>query len=110
MRQVAAVLEVHGQDRVAGLEEGCIDREVRRRTRVRLQVGVVSTEQTLGAFAANLLGDVDIGAPAVVPATRVSLGVLVGQRRAGGGEYRRRCEVLARDELQSPAKAVQFVE
>ena len=45
VRQVAAVREVHAEDRVARLEQREVDRHVRLRARVRLHVGVLGAEQ-----------------------------------------------------------------
>src|SRR5690606_12915334 len=56
----------------------------------------------------QLFGLVDLAATAVVAAAWVSLGVLVRQRRAEGGENLRAREVLARDELQSTPQPVQL--
>ena len=104
------MLEVHRQHRVTWLEQRGVHREVRRRPRVRLQVGVVGAEELLGPGDADLLGDVDVGAAAVVAPTRVSLGVLVRQRRPGRSQHRRRGEVLARDQLQPAAQPIELIE
>ena len=94
----------HRQHGVAGLQERAVDREVGARAGVRLQVGVLGAEQLLGALDADLLGDVDDLAAAVVALAGVALGVLVGQRRAERGEHRRAGEVLAGDQLQAAAQ------
>ena len=71
--------EAHGQDGVAGHDEGSVGGKVRARAAMRLKVCVIGTEQFLGAGNADVLGDVDVGASAVVPAPGVALGVLVAQ-------------------------------
>ena len=101
VREVAAVREVHAEDRVAGLEDGQVDRHVGLCARMRLHVGVIGAEQRLGARDRERLGDVDEFAAAVVAFARVSLGVLVRQHRAGGFENRAADEVLGRDQLQA---------
>ena len=94
VRQVAAVRELHGQERVARLEQREQRRQVRRRTRVRLHVGVLGPEQLLGTVDGQLLDGVDDLTTAVVPRPRVAFGVLVGQHRAGGFEDGATGEVL----------------
>ena len=110
VREVSAVLEVHGEDGVARLEQRRVDGEVRGGTGVRLQVRVLGTEQLLRARDADLLGSVDVRAAAVVALVRVALGVLVRQRRSGGCQHRRRCEVLAGDQLQSAPQPVELIQ
>ncbi len=69
---------------------------------------MVGPEQLLRPGDADLLGDVDHLAAAVVPATGVALGVLVRQRRAQRGQHGRTGEVLAGDQLQTAAQAVEL--
>ena len=77
---------------------------------MRLQVGVVGVEQRLGPLDADVLGVIDDRATAVVAPTGVALGVLVAQRGAQCGEHGRRGEVLAGDQLQARAQAVELTE
>jgi hypothetical protein len=77
---------------------------------VRLQVRVVGTEERLGPLHADRLGAVDLPASAVVPAAGVALRVLVGQRGPQHGQHRGRRQVLARDELQAAAHAVELAQ
>ena len=95
--EVAAVVERHAHDRVAGLEHRHVGGVVGLGAGVRLDVGVLGAEQLLGAVDRELLGDVDLLAAAVVAAAGVALGVLVGEHRArrrrappGGRSSRRR--------------------
>jgi hypothetical protein len=76
---------------------------------VRLQVGVLRAEELPGPGDADLLGAVDDLAPAVVAASRIALGVLVRQRAAQRGQDGRAGEVLAGDQLQAAAEAVELV-
>ena len=55
-----------------------------RTSRVRLHVGVVGTEQLLGALDGRGLDLVDMFAAAVVTLARIAFGVLVGQARCLG--------------------------
>ncbi len=98
--QVAAVVEAHGQDGVARLQQGLVDGQVGVGPGVGLDVGVLGPEQGAEAVAGQVLHLVDDLVPAVVAPARVPLGVLVGEDRARGGQHRRRGEVLRGDELQ----------
>ncbi len=75
-------------------------RRVRGRTGVRLHIGVLGAEQALRPVDRQLLGDVDEFAAAVVAATRVAFGVLVGENGSLRLEDGPRNEVLARDHLE----------
>ena len=68
----------------------------------------VGAEQRLRPLDRELLGDVDLFAAAVVAATGVALGVLVGQHRALRLQHRDGHEVLGRDHLEIPALALEF--
>jgi hypothetical protein len=77
VRQMPAVRERHAEDRVPGLEEREIDRLVRLRPRVRLNVGELGAEQLLRPLDRNMLHDVDESAAAVVAGAGIALGILV---------------------------------
>ena len=100
MRQVAAVVEPHGEDRLPRLEQCVVGREVGIGPGVRLHVGVLGPEQRSGPVTGQVLHLVDDPVAAVVAAARVALGVLVRQHRAGRREHGRRREVLRGDQLQ----------
>ncbi len=106
--EVAAVVERQAEEGVAGLEQGRVDGVVSLRAGVGLNVGVLGSEQRLGAIDRELLGDVDLLAAAVVPLPGVPLGVLVGQNRTRGLEHRLRHEVLGRDHLECALLAFQL--
>ena len=84
VRQVAAVRQVHAEDRVAGLNHGGVGRLIGLRSGVRLHVGVLGAEELLGALARQVLDDVGELAAAVVALARIAFGVLVGEHAAGG--------------------------
>ncbi len=102
---MAAVRQIHAEDRVARLQERGHRGEVRLRAGVRLHVRVLGAEELLRAIDRELLDLVDDLAAAVVALARQSLGVLVGERRPHRLEHGRRDEVLARDELEPVALA-----
>ena len=109
VRQVPAMGQVLRQERIARLQHREIDRHVRRRTRVRLHVGVLGPEQGPGPRPGQIFDHVDVLASAVVPATGVALGVLVGQHRPGGGEHRGAGVVLGGDQLETIPLTAGFV-
>src|SRR5690606_32897578 len=88
------------------LEQREVCGDVRTRAGVRLDVGVVGTEQRLRPLDGELLDDIDELAATVVPLARKSLGVLVGQDRADGVQDRLAHVVLRRDELDTLALAL----
>ncbi len=108
VREVAAVVERHAHDLVAGLEQRHVDGVVGLGARVRLHVRVLGAEQLLGAVDRELLGDVHLLAAAVVAAARVALGVLVGEHRARRLEHGLGDEVLRGDHLQRVLLAAQL--
>jgi hypothetical protein len=82
--QVTAVREIHAQDGVAWLEGREVDAHVSLGTRMRLDVDVIGAEQLLGAVTRQVLGDIDELAAAVVPFSRVPLGVFIREHGARG--------------------------
>jgi hypothetical protein len=107
--QVAAVVEPHGQDGGARLQQGLVDGQVGVGPGVRLHVGVLGPEQRGGPVAGQVLHLVDDLVAAVVALARVALGVLVGQHRARRGQHGRRGEVLRGDQLQRGLLALQLL-
>ncbi len=81
MREVAAMIQAHAENGVAGAEQRQVDGGIRLRTGMRLHVGIVGTEQLLGAVDGQLFDHVDVFAAAVVALAGISFGVLVGQYR-----------------------------
>ena len=99
VREMAAGREAQAENRVAGLRQRHEHTLVRLAARVRLHVGETAREQLLGAVDRELLGDVDVLAPAVVALPGIAFRVLVGQHRAGRLEHRLGDDVLRCDEL-----------
>ncbi len=98
--QVAALVEPHGQDRVPGLEERLVHGQVGGGPGMRLDVGVLGSEQGLGPLTGQVLDLVDDPVASVVATPRVPLRVLVGEHRPRGGEHGGRGEVLRCDQLE----------
>ncbi|MNI25278.1 hypothetical protein D3C73_789200 [compost metagenome] len=80
--QVTAVGQAHAENGVAGLQQGQVHGAVGRGTGVRLDVGVIGTEQLLGALDGQRLNLVDVFAATVVALARITFGVFVGQATA----------------------------
>ena len=97
---MAAVRQVHRQDRVAGLQQREVDGHVGLRAGVRLDVGVLAAEELLRPLDRERLGDVDILAAAIIALAGIALGVFVRSARSPRLEHRVAREVLGRDELE----------
>ena len=84
------MVESHGQDGVARLEQGLVDGQVGVGPGVGLHVGVLGAEECLAQArrASSSTSSIDLVA-AVVAAPGIALGVLVGEDRAGGGQHGR---------------------
>ncbi|CAB4344353.1 unannotated protein [freshwater metagenome] len=80
--------------RVARLQQRVVDGGIGRCPGMRLDVGVIGSEQLLRAIDPELLGDIDKLAAAVVALSRVALGILVGENAALAFENRLGNEVL----------------
>ena len=77
--QVTAVCQVHTQNGIAWLQQRSVYSEVSLRTRVRLHVSVVSTEQRFCTVDSQLLNDIHVLATAVVTFARIAFCILVSQ-------------------------------
>ena len=84
---------------------GCIG----LRAGVRLHVGKLRIEDLLGAIARQVLHHVGVFASAIVAASRIALGVFIGEDGAGRLEHRFGDEVLAGNHLQAFVLAEGFV-
>src|SRR5579872_5142617 len=107
--EVAPLVEAHGADRVARLDEGEISGEVGDGAGVRLDVGVLGAEELLRPLAGEVLDLVRHHVPAVVAPARVALGVLVGENRRGRLEDGPGGEVLRGDELERGALPLELL-
>ena len=103
-RHVPAVGQVaaHGQgqahDLIARFQEGEVDRQVGRRSRIRLHVGVVGAEERAGAFLGQRLQRVHELLAFVVTLAGVTFTVLVREDGTSGLQDRARDVVLRRDQ------------
>src|SRR4029079_14841147 len=78
-------------------------------SRMRLHVGILGTEQLLGALPGKILNDIGELAAAVVALAGIAFGVFVGEHAAGGFKDRLRSEVLAGDQFQVRILALSFM-
>ncbi len=110
VREVAAVLEVHGEHGVAGLGERRVGGEVGAAR--RSAAGGLRARRRRAPWRARCRSPRRGRrlAAAVVALAGIALGVLVRQRRAERGKHRRAGEVLAGDELQPAAQPLELIE
>ena len=101
VRQVAAMGEVEGEDRVAGLDGRHVDGRIGLAAGVGLHVDMLGPEELLQPLAGEVLDLVDELAAAVIAVAGVALGVFVGEHAADGLHDGRAREVFARDHLQA---------
>jgi hypothetical protein len=80
--EMAPVIEVHGQDRIARLEQGVIDRGVGLGTRMRLDIRVLDPEEFLGPLDGKRLDFVDEFASTVIAPPGVALGIFIRENTA----------------------------
>jgi hypothetical protein len=109
MGQMTAVGQVHREDAVARLERSEVDRLVGGGAGVRLHVRMFGAVESLGSLDGQGLHLIHDFAAAVVPGTRITLGILVGENASDGLEHSHRGEVLGGDELDVALLPTQFV-
>ncbi len=99
VRQVAAMVEAHAENRIAGVEQRQIHRGVRLRARMRLNVRVRGAEQFFGSLDRQGFRHVDVFAAAVVALAGIAFRVFVGEHRALRLEHARAGVVFRGDQL-----------
>ena len=109
MREVATLRKVHAEECVARLEKREKHGGVRGSSAVRLHVCVIRTEQLLRAIDRKLLDLVDHFTATVVALARQPFRVLVRQRRTHRLHDGRRHEILAGDQFDGVALALNFL-
>ena len=108
MGEVPSVGEVHGEDLVTGLENAEVDGHVGLAATVGLDIGMIGSEEFLGALDGEALDHIDVLATAVPTAARVALGILIGEARALGLHHCLAGEVFGCDELDVLELAMMF--
>ena len=109
VREMPAMRQVQAENRVARLQDRRIRRHVGLRPGVRLHVGVLGTEQLLGAIARQVLHHIGELAAAVVALAGISLRILIRKDRSGGLQHGFADEILRGDQLQAFMLAARFV-
>ena len=109
MGEVAAVAEVHAQDRVAGLEQGQEHGEVGLGAAVGLHVGPGGAKQLLGPLDRQLLNGIYMLTAAVVALGWQAFGIFVCEHRALGLHHGSGGEVLRCNQLQVSFLALQLL-
>jgi hypothetical protein len=104
--QMTAVVQLHRQHSVAGLEQGHIDRRVGLRAGVRLDIGKLCAEEGFGPVDGDLLGDVHKLTAAVVAPAWIALGVFVGKHTARRGQHSREDVIFAGDQFDAVVLAL----
>ncbi|CRF29054.1 Uncharacterised protein [Mycobacterium tuberculosis] len=97
--QVAAVCQVHAQDRLPWLYRSKVYGHVRLCAGVRLNVRMLCTEQFFRAVACDVLNDVNVFAAAIVTLIRVAFCIFVGQYGTHGLKHRLADKVFGCDQL-----------
>ena len=103
-----ALGKVHAHDRVAGRKEGKVDRHVRLRARVGLDIGKACAEQLFCARNGDVLDHIHAFAAAVIALARIALGVLIGQHAAHGRHNGGGNDVFAGNQLQVAPLAIEL--
>ena len=106
--QVAAVVETHGQHRVARLAQRRVDGLIRAAAGVGLHVGGFRAEELLYPFDGDGLHLVDVGAAVVVALAGIALGIFVGQHGTLGRPHGAAGEVFAGDEFDAVVLTFRF--
>ena len=103
--QMAALREVHAENRVSGLEDGEIGGHVGLRTGMRLNVHMLGAENLLAALDGQVFDGVHMLAAAVVPFAGIPFGILVRHQGTLRGQHGWTGEVLRGDQQQLVALA-----
>ena len=99
--EVSAVGEVHAHYGIAVFKKREVDRRVRLRAGMGLDVGMIRAEKLAGTVYGDLLDHVDALASAVVSRAGISLGILIGKRSTHGHHDSLGHHVLAGDKLET---------
>ncbi len=100
VRKMPTMRQRHAEQSFAGRNQRHKGREIRLRTRMWLDVGVLGAEQRLGSIDGQLLDFVDDLIATVIALARIPFGIFVGQRGAHRIDHRPRREVLARNQFE----------
>ena len=108
MREVAAVVEVQAHEGITWLQYGKQNSSVSLCTRVRLYVGILSTEHLLYTLDGEVLYDVNYLASAIITLAWQPLGILVSKVRTHSVHHLVTHEILRSDKLHTLQLALMF--
>src|SRR5580693_4212077 len=86
VRQMAAMRQIHAEDRVAWLEHGRIGGLIGLRSGVWLHINIFGAEELESALAGQILHYIRKFAAGVIALAGITFGVLVSEDAAGGFE------------------------
>ena len=101
MGQVAAVRQIKPQNRIPRRQEGEVDRLIRLRARVRLDVGMLRPKQFFCPVSRNIFNNIDVFAATVLPSAGIPFRIFIGQYTSDGLHHSWTRVVLAGDHLQA---------
>ena len=101
MTQMPAMVKLHRQHSVARLQQRHIDGGIGLGARMGLHVGMFCTKKRQRTLDANLLGDVNVLAAAVISPSRIALGILVRQNAARRRQHLGENVILAGNQFDS---------
>ena len=104
-----SAVQIHAHEDIAGLYEGEVYRHVGLAAGVGLHVGVVGAEELAGPLARYLFDYVHMFAAAVKAPSGIAFGVFVCEMAADRLHYRGGSEILAGNELDMVALALEFL-
>ncbi len=110
VRQMPARGQGHAHQRVPRLQQSQLNRAVRLRAGMRLDVDEFRAEQLFRARDRQIFGDVDKLAPAVVASAAVPFGVFVGQNRSLRLQNGFGHDVFRRDQFDLVLLTAQFLD
>ena len=87
VRQVAAMRQVHTQNRIARLQNREINGHVGLAPGMWLHIGMLRSKQFFGAFNGQVFHDIDKFATAVITPPRIAFCVFISENRAGRFQY-----------------------
>ena len=102
MGQMAAVVEVHAQDRVPRLAQRHIGRIIGLRAGVGLHIGKFCAKEFFCPLDGQILRDIHALAAAIVALAGIPFGIFIGEHRPHRRHHRFRDDVLRGDQLNIP--------
>ena len=82
MRQMSAVIQVHTQDGITGLQYGKLHRHVRLCSGMRLYIGIITAKQFLGSFDCQILDNIHTFTATVISFAGITFRIFIGQGTA----------------------------